>query len=177
VGTSFFSNLIVYLGAGDVREEDELVGVDAVLTAVRGLEDRGHVIITDNFFTSIKLFMALYERGFYAIGTVKKVSKGFPSSLAGFPKQYCPARGTLIVKMHRNRRISAVVWIDSKPVWLLSTALDPIDPTCVAPRWVKRERLDFPTSPILLQYQSNMRGIDVVDQYRHYYTAALQSHK
>jgi hypothetical protein len=44
-------------------------------------------------------------------------------------------------------------------------------------RWVHRERLDFPTSPVLLEYQANMRGVDVVDQYRHYYTAALQSHK
>jgi hypothetical protein len=37
--------------------------------------------------------------------------------------------------------------------------------------------VEFPTSPILLQYQSNMRGIDVVDQYRQYYTAIFQSHK
>jgi hypothetical protein len=173
----YVSNLIVYLGAGDVREEDELVGADAVLMVVRGLEGRGHVIVIDNFLTSVKLFMTLYERGFYATGTVKKGSKGFPSSLAGFPKQYCPPRGTLIVKMHRSRKICAVVWIDSKPVWLLSTALDPNDPTCVAPRWVKRDRVEFPTSPILLQYQSNMRGIDVVDQYRQYYTAIFQSHK
>jgi hypothetical protein len=44
-------------------------------------------------------------------------------------------------------------------------------------RWVRRESLDFPTSPILLKYQANMRGVDVVDQYRHYYTIALQLHK
>jgi hypothetical protein len=42
---------------------------------------------------------------------------------------------------------------------------------------VRRERLNFPSSPILLDYQANMRGVDVVDQYRQYYTAALQSHK
>ena len=35
----------------------------------------------------------------------------------------------------------------------------------------------LPTSSILLQYQQNTKGIDVVDQYRHYYTAMLQSHK
>jgi hypothetical protein len=156
----YVSNLIVYFGAGDTREEDELVGADAVLMAVRGLERRGHVIITDNFFTSVKLFMTLLDYGFYATGTVKKGSKGFPSSLAGFPKQYRPQRGTVVVKMHHSHKICVVVWMDLKTVWLLSIAL-------------KRNRVDFPTSPILLQYQSNMRGVDVVDQYQHYYTAAL----
>lgn len=34
----YISNVIVYLGSGHVREEDESVGVDAVLVAVRGLE-------------------------------------------------------------------------------------------------------------------------------------------
>jgi hypothetical protein len=169
----YVSNLIVYFGAGDTREEDELVGADAVLMAVRGLERRGHVIITDNFFTSVKLFMTLLDYGFYATGTVKKGSKGFPSSLAGFPKQYRPQRGTVVVKMHHSHKICVVVWMDLKTVWLLSIALDLVNPTCVASRWVKRIRVDFPSSPILLQYQSNMRGVDVVDQYQHYYTAAL----
>jgi hypothetical protein len=173
----YVSNLIVYLGASDQREESDLVGADAVLVAVRGLESRGHVVVTDNFFTSVRLQLELLKRGFFATGTVKKGSKAFLASLAGFPNRHRPQRGTLVVKMHRSRRIMAICWIDSKPVWLLSTATDPIDPACVAPRWVRRDRVDFPTSPILLQYQSNMRGIDVVDQCRMYYTAALQSHK
>jgi hypothetical protein len=173
----YVSNVMVYLGAGNVREEDDLVGADAVLQAVRGLEGRGHTIITDNFFSSVKLFRSLLERGFYATGTVKKVSKGFPRSLAGFPKQHLPARGIVAVKMHRSQKIVAVVWIDSKPVWLLSTATNPTSPGIVAQRWIRRDRVDFPTSPILLQYQANMRGVDVVDQYRHYYTAMLNSHK
>ena len=101
--------MIVYLGGGNVREEDELVGAHVVLIAVRGLEGCGHIIITNNFFTSVKLFMALYERGFYATGTVKKGSKRFPSSLVRLPKQYCLAHGTLIVKMHHNQRISAII--------------------------------------------------------------------
>jgi hypothetical protein len=75
------------------------------------------------------------------------------------------------------RRVIAVVWMDSKPVWLLSTAMNPVDPTAMAPRWVRRERVEFPTSPVLLQYQKNMRGIDVMDQCQGYYTCALESHK
>jgi hypothetical protein len=79
----YVSNAIVYLGAGDAHTENELLGTDAVLVAVRGLEGWGHVIITDNFFTSVKLHTELLKRGFFATGTVKKGLKGFPDSLAG----------------------------------------------------------------------------------------------
>lgn len=79
----YVSNLIVYLGAAEVRELDELVGANAVLTAVRGLEGLGHVIVTDNYFTSVKLSMELLAQGFYTTGTVKKLDiKGF-SILSG----------------------------------------------------------------------------------------------
>lgn len=60
----YVSNIIVYLGADDTRAEGESVGEDAVLTAIAGLEGRGHVIVTDNFFTSPRLFMTLMRRGF-----------------------------------------------------------------------------------------------------------------
>ena len=171
------SNIIIYLGADDTREEGESVGEDVVLTAVRGLEGRGHVIITDNFFTSPRLFMALMERGFWTTGTCRKTRKGFPESLAGFPKTALPDRGHLVVKMHRSRKIAAICWMDSKPVFLLSTACDPIREHTFAGRWVGRERVDFPTSPILLQYQAGMRGVDVVDQKRQEYSTQLHSHK
>ena len=46
------SNIIVYLGADDARDPGDSVGEDVVLTAVSGVEGRGHIIITDNFFTS-----------------------------------------------------------------------------------------------------------------------------
>lgn len=123
--------------------------------------------------------MVLLQRGFFATGTCKKTAAGFPLSLSGFPKSRQPPRGTLVVKMHRSRKIAAVCWIDSKPVWLLSTATDPCDPKSIAARWVPghRDRVEVPTSPILLEYQKNMRGIDVVDQQRGEYSVQLQSHK
>ena len=116
----YVNNVIVYLGVSDVCEED------AVLVAICGMEGRRHVMIMDNFFTSVKFFMTLLERGFYATATLKKDSKGFPPSLAGFPATHQPAQRTLVVKMHQNKKILAIVWIDSCPVWLLSIALDPV---------------------------------------------------
>jgi hypothetical protein len=171
------------MGASEEREAGTLVGVQAVLNVIQGMENKGHVIVVDNFFTSVSLAMALLEQGFWMTGTYKRGSKGFPPSLAGLSsksKVNMPPRGHLSVKMHRSRQISAVCWIDNKPVWLLSTATDPVDPAARAPRWLRGhfdQRHEFPTSPILLEYQRNMRGIDVVDQQRVEYTVALASHK
>lgn len=58
------------------------MGTDAVLVAIWGMEGRSHVIITDNFFTLVKLFTTLLQHGFYDTGIVKKGFKGYPSSLA-----------------------------------------------------------------------------------------------
>ena len=67
--------------------------------------------------------------------------------------------------------------MDSKPVFLLSTACDPIGEDSYAGHWVGREQVEFPTSPILLQYQVGMRGVDLVDQQRQEYTTQLHFHK
>jgi hypothetical protein len=104
------------MGASDTHEENDLVGADVLLVVVWGLDHRGHCVITDIFFTSVALQTAFLDRKFYSIGMVKEGSKGFPSSLVGFPKQHQLPHGTLVVKMHRSWRIVAVVWMDSKPV-------------------------------------------------------------
>lgn len=171
--------MIVYLGGGnESHKEGGLVSEEAVL---HGLENRGHVIVTDNFFTGVRLCMKLLQEGFFMTGTTKKGSRGFPSLLAGLSKKSeLPPRGTVMVRMHRSRQIYAVCWVDSKPVWLLSTATNPVDTNAVASRWVRGnfgERVDFPTSLVLLEYQQNMRGVDVVDQQRVEYSVQLQSHK
>jgi hypothetical protein len=154
------------------------IGEEAVLIAMRGLEHRGHVIVTDNFFSSLQLCMSLMQWGFWTTGTVRKSRRGFPLSLAGFPKTSLLPRDTIAVKMHRSRKVVAICWVDRKPVFLISTATNPLAAErCVASRWVDRDRVEFLTSPILLQYEQNMRGIDVVDHKVSLYTTQLQSHK
>lgn len=112
-----------------------------MLTAAAGLEGRGHVIITDNFFTSPRLFMELMKRGFWATRTCQKTRKGFLASLAGFVSTQLPERGHLEVKMHRSCHITAICWMDAKPVFLRSTACDPIGEDSYAGRWMGRERV------------------------------------
>lgn len=71
-------SITVYLGAGTEREEGESVSQEAVLTAVRGLENRGHVIVTDNYFTSPKLLMELMRRGMWGHWHISAREKGLP---------------------------------------------------------------------------------------------------
>ena len=127
--------------------------------------------------------MSLLARGFWCTGTVKNSSRGFPSSLVGLKsnsKVNLPPCGHLNAHMHRSREVAAVCWVDNKPVWLLSTATEPIDIATCAPRWLRgnyTKRHEFPTSAILLEYQRNMRRIVVLDQQRVEYIIQLQSHK
>ena len=112
----YVSNVIVYLGTSDVQAKDELVGANAVLVAMQRMEEHGHVFIMDNFFSSVKLFTMLLDKRFQATSIVKKGLKGFPPLLPGFLATHQPPCGILVVKMHRNRRIVAIMWMDS---WLV----------------------------------------------------------
>lgn len=60
--------------------------------------------------------MALLQRGFLVTGAYKKTTVVFPFSLSEFPKIHQPPCGTLVVKMHRTRKIVVECWIDSKYV-------------------------------------------------------------
>lgn len=98
----YIYNLDVYTGKkGDSAEKD--LDTRVVLQMVQGLENRGHVIVTDRFFTSPRLFDELLGRGFWATGTVLHYRVGMPSALHPFAKTVHLPRGRLLVKMHRSR--------------------------------------------------------------------------
>jgi hypothetical protein len=47
---------------------------------LEGLENRGHIVIMDNFFSSVPLFMELLGKCTYAMGTVKANHVGLPTA-------------------------------------------------------------------------------------------------
>lgn len=73
----------------------------------------------------------------------------------------------------------AVTWYDNKPVSLLSTACSPIDgsKSLFINRWHMGGHIEIPASPVLLHYQEHMRGVDVHDQLRGYYSLQRRDHK
>lgn len=60
-----------------------------------GLDNVGHCVVCDNFFTAPKLFEDLFARGIWATGTVRENRIGLSTSLLGHTRGEHP-RGTLI---------------------------------------------------------------------------------
>jgi hypothetical protein len=42
-----------------------------VIQSTAGLDNKGHVVVMDNYFTSINLFRDLERQGIYAAGTMR----------------------------------------------------------------------------------------------------------
>jgi hypothetical protein len=136
-----------------------------VMRLVQGLKDKGHCVVMDNFFCSMSLFKDLASKGIYATGTVC-------SNCIGIPSQWA---------MHDSRGLSCIMWKDKCPILLISTHALPISFPCVpwdeVPHRNGAMRDNIPTSPILLEYTTFMRGIDVADQLRASYSSLTLSHK
>jgi hypothetical protein len=145
-----------------------------VTNLTSGLDNKGHVITMDNFFTSVGLFRGLERRGIYATRTMRSNRIGLHLDMRNIREFRRRGQGDLDWFMHNSRRMGSVLWKDRMPVLLLSTHAPPITPgnprDCTVPRRDGALRLDIPTSPMLQEYTKNMRGIDVADHIRGNYT-------
>jgi hypothetical protein len=84
--------------------------------------------------------------------------------------------------MHDSCTIRSVLWKDKHHVLLISTHARPIQapyekPVVTAPRRQGATRINIQTSLVLLEYTTDMRGVDVADQLRASYSAQVRSHK
>jgi hypothetical protein len=152
-----------------------------VMNLLRGLEKRGHYVVMDNFFYSIPLFEDLLQKGIYATGTVRSNCIGLPLHLKNTKAWRRCDQGHTEWAMHDSRCKSCVMWKDKCPVLLLSIHANPIGFPCVpcdeVPRWNGVVREKIPTSPMLLEYTTYTRGVDVADQLQASYSSQSRSHK
>jgi hypothetical protein len=65
-----------------------------VMKLLQGLENKGHYIVMDNYFSSIGLFKELALNGTYAIGTIRSNRVGLPSNLRNLKSWKEVNRGT-----------------------------------------------------------------------------------
>ena len=125
---------------------------NVVLKMVMELANLGHLVIMDNFFLHIGLFMNLLSRGIYALWTVKPNHVGLPLQL------------------------------EVDVVFLISTHALPIQAPCefpilIVPRVRGIMRVDICTSPLLLKYTIDMWKKDVTNQLHALYSFYIHSHK
>ena len=142
---------------------------------MEGLEDKGHELYTDNYYTSPELYVHLYEKGIMACGTVRTNRKGFPKELVKKGKQACG-----FYDFRTNGPLLACAWYDRRMVYLLSSihvAEGAAGPSTVSRRGEGGVRMDVPCPPAVIDYIKYMRGVDRGDQLIELYNAGRRSKK
>lgn len=82
---------------------------EVVMKLLDRLHNRGHVILTDNFFTSVKLLVDMAQKGTFETGMVRSDRIGLPSLLANTKLWSKEVQGTIGWRMHSTKKISCVV--------------------------------------------------------------------
>ena len=141
------------------------VAYGVVMKLLRGLEEKGHCVVMDNYFCSIPLFVDLAKKRIYATGTIRPNGIGVPSYLRNTKAWKRCKQGHIEWAMHDSRLMGWVMWKDKSPVLLISTHAYPIGFPCMlqdeVPHWNGVVREKIPTLLMLLEYTTFMRGVDV----------------
>jgi hypothetical protein len=104
------------------------MGHNVVKDLLKDLTGRGRIVTTDNFFTSVPLYLDLLQRGIMATGTLRANRKYTPKAM--FAKTITKKKeiGWVDYRMHKEGNICCAVWKDKQPVVLLSTHAEPVVP-------------------------------------------------
>jgi hypothetical protein len=169
------------LWEGMSQRAEHKLAHQVVTDLTTGLDNKGHVITMDNFFTSVGLFRDLERPGIYGTGTMRSNCIGLHPDMRKIKEFRRRGQGDLNWFMHSSRKMCSVLWKDKMPILLLSTHAPPITPgnprDCTIPRRDGARRPDIPTSPVLQEYTTNMRRVDVADHIRGNYTYQVHTHK
>ena len=99
---------------------------------LKGLWHRKFLVVIDNFFSSIGLFMNLLVQGMYVTGTLRSNRIGLLDNLKDTKSFKNAVQSTIYWRMYDGRCISCVLWKDKKPMLHISTHVVPIQSPCVA---------------------------------------------
>ncbi|VDI70876.1 Hypothetical predicted protein [Mytilus galloprovincialis] len=152
--------------------EGENLGLTAavVLNLTKGMEYKGHIVYTDNFYTSVVLGFNLRARGIGMVGTIRCNRKGYPKTLSTVKDKQLQ-RGQFRYEMSDN--MLACVWKDKRLVHFLSTVYKPV--TVQIGRRNKQGVVENVNCPSIVQdYNNQMGGVDRNDQMCHLPKSAKQ---
>ena len=119
-GIENFNNVFCFItGKDDTLPPSGSVTESVVLELAKGLENRGHHLFCDNYYTGVPLFSSLRDLGFGACGTVRVNRRGVPKELTTTKL----AKGEVLTAQTEDGTL-ALKWMDKRPVTLLSTIHD-----------------------------------------------------
>ena len=114
--SKFISNFDVYCGKSRATLEESRsargesnLPTRVVLDLTSDIHEKGHVVVMDNYFSSIELFNALEEKGTYATGTIRSNRIGLPHLLADTKQFNRNPQGTLDWSFHESRKIACTI--------------------------------------------------------------------
>jgi hypothetical protein len=169
--SGYVNSFQVYTGKVDGGAEMGL-STRVVLDLVEGLDDKGYIINTDNFFSSPALCNALLRRGLLARGTVRTNRLDFPKNLL----TGIALKGDY--KVFQKGSILAISWMDRKPVNFVTTADDPLNLRSHVDRKQRDGTLQQVPCPVTVpRYNDHMNGVDLSDQLRTKYPTSRKSKK
>lgn len=184
--SGYQANFFLYQGKAEVRPE----GVAATLWPVMKLlsdpkwHNKGHIVCTDNWYTSLAVLLFCASIACAFVGTIKINKSGIPEA-GKFPKTGAGVKRRGTMKQMSadvgtgNKAITAyfTAWQDNKPVHILSSI--PTFRTTVqrqtelpGGRWI-RTAIAIPT--VIRLYNWLMGGTDSMDQRLSYYRPHLKS--
>jgi hypothetical protein len=167
--SGYIWNSIIYTGKNtkwNAKYSDYGVGTKVVLTLIESLLDKGHCLITDNYYTSPELFSLLINRTTDAYGTVKPSRNGLPDEMSRVKLR------TGDVNLWKKGRLIAMKWKDKKDVYMLAS-INFRGNEQNASDTIKKQK----KPSLVVEYNKTMGGVDRADQGMSYYSAMRRQQK
>jgi len=148
-------DFIVYTGANTDCEDFELgVSGNVVAHMMKPYYNKGHIVYTDNWYSSPILTEFLHEKDTGLCGTVRKNRKGLPSLDSKLQKGE--------VQVAHNMIWMALKWQDKKEVYMISSVHEL--------GLINTGKRDYKTGKYrvkptcIVNYNKNMGGVDQIDK-------------
>ena len=156
-----------YLGAGSSIDPALRLGgtvVDKLVSCLPDQDGSQYHIVTDNFFTSIRLLKHSKEKNVLANGTIR-ANRTEKAPLPDIKEMEKRSRGTYKVVLDTNKDVAMVRWKDNKAVTVASTCCGAA-PIGKAKRFSRadHQRIEIPQPQVVKVYNMGMGGVDRLDQ-------------
>ena len=137
-----------------------------VLKLLEGLENKGHHLYCDNYYSSPTLFTDLRRLGFGACGTVRLNRRGLPEAIKSQSRMN---KGD--VQSVTENGLLSMKWMDKRAVTMISTIHeDSMVSTPRRSRFADHGREVVQKPQCVVEYNHNMGGVDLSDQMVTYYS-------